>query len=332
MEIKRKRYKLMIKKVLIFLTKHKVVRNVISNCFKYIPILRKYRRRIPLPNYLESFLLVSDKKVRFTCPSRCNFSKQIYWDKGKIDPIEDRMALEVFLQISAFCSRAYDIGCNTCQFAVSACAINEKLQTFAFEILPEARSIAIRNACANKISAEKLVIENIGLAETDGNISVPIDTYSPSLMSAYGLDSTISEGNKSNKAEIRITTLDRYIEEKFVEDFNGSCLIKLDVEGFESNVLEGEQNNSATNPFIICEIINKSKTERIQNLEKHNTHYLITNRGLVQSKNIYCNIKFRDWLFVPKENEKNKNIINEIIRSGRGAKGDINIRFKYLNY
>lgn len=243
------------------------------------------------------------------------------------------MTLEIFLRISGLCSNAFDIGCNTCQFAVSACTLNKRLKAFAFDILPEAISLSINNALLNKIPPQRLVIENIGLADTFSRKLVPISKYSPSLMSAFALDSS-TLGNKPNEAlGIEITTLDHYLDKRGLISLSGSSVFKLDVEGFEGNVLDGSNHTiQRLRPFIICEVRDKTNPKKIQELlDKHAYKYfLITDMGLLRSRQVYFHEAFRDWLFVPNNNDKENEILNQLFGSNNELEKSHDIHFKYL--
>ncbi len=296
------------KAILLFATSQKIFRNFIIALAENVPESREFARKIPIPNHLKSFLFVKNKKVIFTSPTRCSFSKQLYWDNGKIFPLQDRMTLEIFLRISGLCSNAFDI-------------------------LPEAASISFNNALSNKISSDRLIIENIGLADSFSIKSVPARAYSPSLMFAYALDSSISANNNHEEIDIRVITLDYYVEQIGVENLSGSCIFKLDVEGFESNVLDGSYRTIQNlQPFIICEIIGKSNPKKVQNaLKDHGYRYfLITDIGLVHSDQVYCHNNFRDWLFVPKNNDNYREVLTELFGSTCETKKVNFIQLKHL--
>ncbi len=333
MEIDRKSLKSLVKIILLCFTSHKACRNFIISLAEYIPQSKKFISRLPIPNHVQSFLLVRGKKILFTSPQRCSFSKQLYWDKGKIFPLQDRMTLEIFLRISGLCSNAFDIGCNTCQFSVCACTLNKKLRAFAFDILPEAVSISNNNALLNGISPQRLIVENIGLADAFSSKSAPISTYSPSLMSAYALDASISGDNPNEVLDIKVITLDHYVDQMRIKNLSGLSVFKIDVEGFESNVLKGSNITIQTlQPFIICEIRDKSNPEKVEAaLKGHGYKYfLITDIGLLHSGQVYCHKKFRDWLFVPNNNGKEREILNHLFKSKCESEKEHNIQFKYL--
>lgn len=104
--------------------------------------------------------------------------------------------------------------------------------------------------------------------------------------------------------EVKITTIDSYIEQLDSTFSSGNTIFKIDTEGFESDVLKGSRNSLVRlMPFIICEMRDKSNpTDTESILKEYNyIYFLITDSGLLRSKHIYIDSRFRDWLFVPSE-------------------------------
>ena len=167
-QIKRQVFKSILKRLILLATRSHLTRGLLFKVKDLIPATCRIINTIPVPNKLKPFLMVGGMRLIFSNPERCTFSRQIYWNQGDILPIADKMALEIYLRISSVCSTTFDIGCNSCQFSISACSVNAGLNAYAFDLLPEATAIARKNALLNNISTARFYLENIGISDTCG--------------------------------------------------------------------------------------------------------------------------------------------------------------------
>ena len=308
-------FKSTLKRLILLATQSSLTRKLLFKIKELIPATCHIINTIPIPNKLKPFLIIAGERLIFSSPERCTFSRQIYWNQGAILPIEDKMALEIYLRIASLCSTTFDIGCNSCQFSISACSANAGLEAYAFDLLPEAITIARKNVLINNISTARFHLENIGISDTCGTKLVPLSKYSPSLMTAFAID-TYTQTSLKELTRKDITTLDNYMNGFDVESLTGMSLFKIDVEGFEHRVLRGAEDTiQKLMPTMICEVRDKSSPKEIQEfLSRHDyAYFIITDTGISFSRDIYIHDKFRDWLFIPKRCEENLKALTKVI-------------------
>jgi len=153
-----------------------------------------------------------------------------------------------------------DIGANIGGYTIE---LLEKTNTrvISFEPLPAAFQ-ELTNA--TKHLAERVVLENKGVGSKEDTLTIH---YNPKALSHASFFEEIKKvGYISNeeKIEVPVTTLDGYCEAKQITEID---LVKIDTEGFESEVFEG-----ALNTFV------KIKPKFIQ--IEFNWHQLFRNTSL----------------------------------------------------
>lgn len=128
-----------------------------------------------------------------------------------------------------------DVGANVGQFSVASVNLFEDVQVYAFEPVPESFEKLHKHVSKlNNVRAYALA-----LGEDEGNIGFHVNTHSHSssilALSTHHL--TAFPGAKEDKViSVPITTLD-----SISNDFKlvSPVLLKLDVQGYEANVLKG---------------------------------------------------------------------------------------------
>ncbi len=128
-----------------------------------------------------------------------------------------------------------DIGSNIGLFSVLASPLVGKKGTiYAFEPTPKTFTRLMENIKLNSLT--NLFPENIGLSDTSGSMSF---YTSNNEYDAWNSMVRLSQLEDSSKININVSALDEYVESKDIQKIN---LIKLDVEGWEYNVLRGSSN------------------------------------------------------------------------------------------
>jgi FkbM family methyltransferase len=142
-----------------------------------------------------------------------------------------------------------DIGAYVGKYSLRI-AKNKKIRVFAIEPNPKSFSILIENSKLNNLS-ENFIPLNFAIHEGDKKILSFIDNYAMSQLSG---DSDIVEDNKIIQVK-KISIKDLFRD--YIKDLEKNILIKIDVEGYEFQILKAlyflfNQNSTLK---IICEIL-----------------------------------------------------------------------------
>jgi FkbM family methyltransferase len=133
-----------------------------------------------------------------------------------------------------------DVGANTGLYTLMAAAVRPDLIVHAFEPLPPIAEILARNIRLNPAIKSRIVLHRLALSNATGEADF-FETINP-----YGLLTTSSGLNEAfsrERGETRLhktatVTMDDWCAHQDLDDI---ALIKIDVEGFEREVLQGAQ-------------------------------------------------------------------------------------------
>lgn len=143
-----------------------------------------------------------------------------------------------------------DIGANTGQFAQSISEILPNSTLYAFEPLPDCYAELIKNL----IGLPKAEAFNIALGDETGKVQINYNEFSPSsslLPLAELHKETFPYAQNTTSQEIEIARLDDIAAKlQLIEPI----LIKLDVQGFEDQVIEGGVQVISQAAIIIIEL------------------------------------------------------------------------------
>jgi len=152
-----------------------------------------------------------------------------------------------------------DIGANIGAYAIPVAKAFPNIQVHAYEPHPGALGRFKRNAALN--NPHNLTVFNIGIAAQSGKL-----TFHGFDIKDYGISSFMAPKNSENK-QYDIFPVDvKSLDEIYKETDQRISLIKIDVQGYEIEVLKGAQNLIAgQRPYIFLEHedINFSPTEAI---------------------------------------------------------------------
>lgn len=147
----------------------------------------------------------------------------------------------------------FDVGAHFGYFSAHAAAcVSEKGEVHAFEPVPFCYEYLEKLVSLNP--AHNINITNTAVGDTKGNLNLSLSTV-PHLSSHTLVSGFLEtkEINELQQLEVAVLRLDDYIEEKNLLP----KLIKIDVEGFEFQVLRGLERffeTSSCRPIVICEI------------------------------------------------------------------------------
>lgn len=157
---------------------------------------------------------------------------------GWFEPQKHR-ALDFFLsQDDAY----VDIGANKGDFAIhAALVVEEKGKVVAFE--PEPENCKWIRKSIKKSNLHNIVVEEAAIGEDDGSLNLFIGEKS-------GWHSLVtSEQNiKKESISVKVHSLDRYLEMNNIPNLKA---IKIDVEGFEKEVLFGAHKTLSQNEGLV---------------------------------------------------------------------------------
>jgi FkbM family methyltransferase len=160
--------------------------------------------------------------------------------------------------------------------------------------VPSNHLAIVKNVIAND-AIGRITPKLLGLGASAGSMVVPaeIGGRNLALPSSVSIGSTFSAG-----VSVPIDTLDREMV-----SFAGRVVVKIDVEGFEAEVLEGGREFIREHkPFIICEILGRApRTADIAEQLKQvgYTFAVFTDAGLKERPTVAYERAGRDWLFIP---------------------------------
>jgi FkbM family methyltransferase len=159
---------------------------------------------------------------------------------------------EIFSALSLSSSIVFDIGSYTGIYALVAAKSNKKLKVFAFEPNPNLFSALEKNLKLNR--ARNVKSEQMALDKETGEAYLYLNHDRHT-----SIGSLIQSSSAGKKLLIRKTTLDIYCENNSI---NLIDLIKIDVEGYETNVLQGGLSIILkSRPIILMESLSQKTLE-----------------------------------------------------------------------
>ena len=160
---------------------------------------------------------------------------------------------EIFSILSLSSNTVFDIGSYTGVYALVAAKSNRKLEVNAFEPNPDLFSALEKNLKLNRIRNVKS--EQMALDDQPGEAYLYLNH---DIHTSIG--SLIQSSTAGKKVLVRKTTLDIYCENYSISSVD---LIKIDVEGYETNVLQGGSSIiKKSSPIILMESLNQESLEK----------------------------------------------------------------------
>ena len=160
---------------------------------------------------------------------------------------------EIFAILSLSSRTVFDIGSYTGIYALVAAKSNNKVNVFAFEPNPDLFSALQKNLKLNRIKNSRLEQLALDLKSGSAYLYLNHDVYT-------SIGSLIQTSSADKKILVNKTTLDDYCKTHSIDHID---LMKIDVEGFETNILQGGLSIiEKSHPIILMEALNKESLEK----------------------------------------------------------------------
>lgn len=201
-------------------------------------------------------------------------------------------------------SKFVDVGANCGYYTVLSALWNPRLRVIAFEPVSSIFQGLKNNVQLNRLT-DRVICENMALSSRSGNASF-------FLPKGEGLDiettgTLAPESWQSKKGSPRIEVKTIRFDEYAAQHSDPIELIKIDVEDFEADVLDGMRDTIARDrPFIVCEVLPRShkNVRTLEFLKALNYQpYWITDIGYVKVPAFdFDRRHYTDFLFSPVSN------------------------------
>lgn len=281
-----------------------------TNQIKYYFIgVRTYSfiKRIHTPNPLKGSGPRFKGKFTVRCEDNKTFNlynnafyieTSFFWHGFENNPWELEFR-KIWVELCTHSSTIFDIGANSGIFSVLAKTYNASAEVYAFEPQPNIYNALSKNAEINnfKIHCNQMALSNKPATVPFYNYGM--DTFSDINTTAGSLNNKWREKDQ-HAIMVEAETLDNFIEKHSINPID---LIKMDVETYEFEVLEGYLKNIVLHkPIILLEILNKEIGNKIQHLfksEEHSFYEISEEKGLQSIKNIGHSESTTNYIICP---------------------------------
>jgi len=170
--------------------------------------------------------------------------------------------LPVFAHLAAASRHIVDVGANTGIFSLLVARLYPTCRVHAFEPFPPAADLLEANIRLNAL--ENVLVRRAALSDYNGNLPL---FFNNALRLTQGA-SLQARSDRVNQVEVPVVRLDDYLPSEGISEIE---LLKIDVEGYEHQVLWGAEKTIATcRPHIICEVIRPEHYDKLRRfIQKH---------------------------------------------------------------
>ena len=247
--------------------------------------------RLPLNVPSVTYRLEDGGTIALLDPLHDVIARDIHWGEGKPLGAAERIKLAWLERLSKNADLFLDIGAYAGICSLIAARSNPRLKAVAYEIVPENYLLLVRNIVENDLVG-RIDARLRGLGERESVIKLPAGFGGASYMSSISLGSDFATG-----VSIPVVPLD--------DDLRigrEQVLIKIDVEGFEDQVLRGARGVvQKCRPDIICEILpgaDESSKSISEMLGPMGYRWLCFEDGGLEARDrLEPGAAMRDWLF-----------------------------------
>ena len=200
--------------------------------------------RLPLNRRSVTYRLESGSSFELLDPLHDIVARDVYWGGGKPSEPAERNKLAFLERVSKSADLFIDVGAYAGICSLIATCSNPHLKVIAYELVPENFLLLVKNVIENDLVG-RIDARLGGLGKVHSAIKVPRSLGAASYMTSISLGSAFERG-----VSIPVTPLDDDV------NLSGRVVIKIDVEGFEDQVLKGASRLvRECLPDIICEVL-----------------------------------------------------------------------------
>lgn len=232
------------------------------------------------------------------CPSPGDgIGRALYW-RGIHE--WEAASIRPFLALARAAGHFLDIGANTGVYTLMATAVNPRLTAVAYEPVPRIHARLQKNVEINGLG-DRCTVRGVAVANGARRArlhvpGVPLPSSSSLLEQGY-------HGKAGELVEVDVVTVDAEQEERPRVD-----LVKIDVEGFEDQVIEGMAKTlAADRPVVLCECNPDGPYQAVERLMRSHGYRFVHLRdpAPVATAGIEPDgtERERNYLFVPAERE-----------------------------
>jgi FkbM family methyltransferase len=179
------------------------------------------------------------------------FDKRLYYERSQhlTFLFQNKISYEINIwnNVKSFLNEGdliFDIGGNIGQYAMRFSeAVGTKGKIISFE--PDFKNFAFLQFNSNQNACKNIQCLNMGLGEKPETIEFFRDTETGGRMGSFGKE-FVKDKFKGFTDLVEVETFDRMVQKYGIPNF-----VKIDVEGFEFNVLKGVKDFSKTTKFLV---------------------------------------------------------------------------------
>jgi FkbM family methyltransferase len=252
--------------------------------------VRKNGVRIRLPN---------GKNLSIGKNAGISTASLLFWHGLDVDAPETSRTLRFFFEHSG---TFIDVGANCGLYTVLGARWNPDLEVIAFEPVPPIFSSLERNVRLNEMEG-RVRCENVALSSKSGRAPLFLPQSSDDLdIEDTGTLAVDSWQHRKGSPALEVETI-RFDEYEAGHPMRVD-LIKIDVEDFEADVLEGMQETIRRDrPFIVCEVLPRAhRNQRTRKIVEALDYqpYWITPIGYIKVHGFECTrTHYTDFLLSP---------------------------------
>ena len=220
-------------------------------------------------------------------------ARALYW-RGLKD--WESETIPVFYKMAQSAQIVLDIGANTGFYTLLACTANPNARVIAFEPVPRVYEKLVEHIRINhfddRCEAHRMAVSNfVGTAQ----MHIPFGD----LPTSASLNTDGFRGFSGTLVEVPVTTVDAVMGDKPVD------LAKIDVEGFEPQVLEGMRMTLRRfRPALFIECLPDGPYREVEEILKNLGHqiYLLSHNGPIQVEQVVPRrVYHENFLFIHPE-------------------------------